>query len=103
MQINFNPHLPPGYLETHELYGTSWRSERPVREALDEQAVARAVKRFEKDYHLEMERQRREGVCGTVRRSYRVRAIRLEIVRYPWDRIPRVCIQTDRAERGKGK
>ena len=25
MQINFNPHLPPGYFETHELDGMSWK------------------------------------------------------------------------------
>ena len=96
MQINFNPHLPPGYLETHELGGACWRSEKPVREALDEISVARAVRRFERDSNQEMEQQRRARICTTIRKTYKIKEITLEIVRYPWERIPSVIVSRKR-------
>ena len=99
MQIQFNPHLPPGYLETHELNGVSWRSERPVRETLAERTVARTVRRFERESRWEMEQQRRDRVCGTIQKEYRVGEITLRMARYPWERIPRVSIVKEREER----
>ena len=78
MQINFNPHLPPGYLETHELDGMSWKSERPVREELREPAVAWVVKKFERDSRQEMERQRQTNTCRTIRKNYTVRNVKAE-------------------------
>ena len=99
MQINFNPHLPPGYFETHELGGMSWKSERPVREALREQAVAWAVKKFERDSRREMERQRRTKTCRTIQKIYTVRNVKLRIIRYPWERIPSVLINPEKEEK----
>ena len=99
MQINFNPHLPPGYFETHELDGMSWRSERPVRDELQERAVAGAVKKFKRDSRREMERQRRTKTCGTIRKTYTVRNVELKIIQYPWERIPSVLINRKKVER----
>lgn len=92
MQIKFNTHLPPGYLETQETDGVGWKSEKPVREALTEHQIAHIVKRFERDSHDEMEQQRREETCQPISRSYTVEGMRLEIIRYPWERIPNVLI-----------
>lgn len=90
MQIKYNPHLPPGYLETQEADGMTWKSEAPVREELTEHQIAHTVKRFERDSHEDMERQRKEGACGPISRRYTVGGILLEIIRYPWERIPNV-------------
>ena len=49
MQRNFNPHVPPGYFETHELDGVNWKTEEPVRRAVSERMVAQAVKKFERE------------------------------------------------------
>ena len=95
MQRNFNPHLPPGYFETHELEGLNWKSEKPVREAMNERMVAQTVKKFERDSRQEMYRQRRAKVCATIRKNYRTMGIMLEIVRHPWDTIPCVLIQRE--------
>ena len=92
MQIKFNSHLPPGYLETQEADGVAWKSERPVREALSEHETAQTVKRFKRDSHEETERQRRNGTCGAISKTYTVGGIILEIIRYPWERIPNVLI-----------
>ena len=99
MQINFNPHLPPGYLETHELDGMSWKSEKPVREALRESAVAWVVKKFERDSRQEMERQRQTNTCRTIRKNYTMRNVKLKIIRYPWERIPSVLINSEKEVR----
>ena len=95
MQRNFNPHLPPGYFETHELEGLSWKSEKPVREAVNERMVAQTVKKFERDSRQEMYRQRRAKVCATIRKSYNAMGITLEIVRHPWESIPCVLIKRE--------
>ena len=95
MQRNFNPHLPPGYFETHELEGLNWKSEKPVREAMNERMVAQTVKKFERDSRQEMYRQRRAKICATIRKNYRTMGIMLEIVRHPWDSIPCVLIQRE--------
>ncbi len=95
MQRNFNPHLPPGYFETHELDGLTWKSERPVREAVNERMVAQTVKRFERDSWSEMGQQRRKRLCNTIRKSYTVTGITLEIVRHPWERIPCVMVKRE--------
>ena len=92
MQIKFNNHLPPGYLETQEADGVAWKSEQPVRGALDEHETAQTVKRFERDCHEEMERQRRKGTCKPISRIYTVGKIELEIIKYPWERIPNVLL-----------
>ena len=66
MQMNFYPHLPPGYFETHELEGLNWKSEKPVRDAINERMAAQAVKQFERDSRQEMNRQRRAKICATI-------------------------------------
>ena len=92
MQINFNPHVPPGYLETHELEGVSWRSERPVRKVLTERAVAMVARRFDLEYRSEMERQSRESNCGAVEKRYRAGGVDLLLIRYPWESMPLVMV-----------
>ena len=98
MQMNFYPHLPPGYFETHELEGLNWKSEKPVRDAINERMAAQAVKQFERDSRREMYRQRRAKICATIRRKYRVVGISLEIVRHPWESIPCIFVETKQRE-----
>ena len=98
MQINFYPDLPPGYFETHELEGLNWKSEKPVRDAINERMAAQAVKQFERDSQREMNRQRRAKICGTIRKKYRVMKISLEIVRHPWESIPCIFVEPKQQE-----
>ncbi len=87
MRINFNPHLSPGYFETHEVGGLSWRAERPVREFLSEESVARVVATFGRETGPENDwRNSRESVS----RIYEVGGIRLEVIHHCWERIPTV-------------
>ena len=102
MQKEFNHSSPSGCLETDELDGVSWKSERPVREKLSEDAVAQAVAEFEEQSHREMERQKQHGVCGVIQGTYRVMQVELEITRNPWERIPRVRLKKKREERRNG-
>ena len=93
MQRNFNPHVPPGFYETHELDGLSWKSEKPVREVVAERMVAQAVKRFQRDSKQEMRRQRKKNICATIRQVYQVTGVILEMVQHPWENIPCVSIK----------
>ena len=98
MQINFNPHLPPGYLETHSMDDAGWRSERPVRKALTERAVATVVRRFEREYQAEMQRQSREECCGVVEKKYTTGGVNLLVIKHPWESIPLVIIDRERGK-----
>ena len=98
MQINFYPDMPPGYFETHELDGLNWKSEKPVRDAINERMAAQAVKQFERDSRREMNRQRRARTCATIRKKYRVMETSLEIVRHPWENIPCIFVEPKQRE-----
>ena len=100
MQIKFNPHLPPGYFETHELGGLSWRSEKPVRDNLTERTAAQIVERFQLESRRELEAQRRSNGNGAVRRTYEVRGTTVEVVRHPWERIPSILIKREQEQEG---
>lgn len=88
MQRNFNPHLPPGYLETHELEGVSWKSAQPVRGNVSERAMAQVVRKFNHDSWTERNRQRKENICATIRKNYRIRDYNIEVIQQPHDAIP---------------
>ena len=96
MQTNFNPHLPPGYLETHSVEGTGWRSEQPVRAMLPEHAVAMVVRLFEREYQAEMDRQSREMKCQAVEKYYKTNGVDLMVIKHPWENVPTVMM--DRTE-----
>ena len=99
MQIKFNPHLPPGYFQMHEVEGVAWRSERPVRAFLTERAVAEIVARFASETGPEMDERRRSDDCRRIRREYETEGMTLDVDHHPWERIPTVSLR----ERGRGQ